>query len=110
MPAEMSRLVYSTFVPSMDRTEIRSSPSRVTSASLPSGEIAAWLVPDFSSATVTLPAGVPRFPLVVLNRQGAPARVGPRARGAPGVVREAARALAGSGGGGRWRGGPLLTT
>ncbi len=58
----MSRLVYSTLVPSMDRTEMRSSPSRVTSASLPSGEIAAWLVPDFSSATVTLPAGVTVLP------------------------------------------------
>src|SRR3989442_5912199 len=65
MPAEMSRFVYSTFVPSIARTEIRSSPSRVTSASLPSGAIAAWLVPDFSSAAVTLPAGVTVLPWIV---------------------------------------------
>ena len=61
----MSRLVYSTFVPSIESTEIRSSPSRVTSASLPSGEIAAWHVPDFSSATVTVPAGVTVLPWIV---------------------------------------------
>jgi hypothetical protein len=54
--------VYSTLVPSMDNTEIRSSPSRVTSASLPSGEMATWLVPDFSSAIATLPAGVTVLP------------------------------------------------
>jgi hypothetical protein len=54
----MSRLVYSTFVPSIERTEIRSSPSRVTSASLSSGAMATWPVPDLSSAIVTLPAGV----------------------------------------------------
>src|SRR2546428_1692372 len=95
----MSRLVYSTLVPSMDRTEIRSSPSRVTSASLPSGEIAAWLVPDFSSATVTLPAGGTPFPLVVLIDHGPPARVGPDGGVPPRVVVEPARRLPGAGGG-----------
>src|SRR5215510_4154088 len=49
----------------MDSTEMRSSPSRVTSASLPSGEMAAWLVPDLSSAIVTLPAGATVLPWMV---------------------------------------------
>jgi hypothetical protein len=61
----MSRLVYSTLVPSIESTEMRSSPSRLTSASLPSGEIVAWLVPDLSSAMVTLPAGVTVLPWIV---------------------------------------------
>jgi len=54
--------VYSTLVPLMERTEIRSSPSRVTSAIVPSGEIATWLVPDLSSPTVTFPAGLTVVP------------------------------------------------
>src|SRR5947209_13569798 len=61
----MSRLVYSTFVPSIESTEILLSPSRVTSAILPSGVKVAWLVPDFSSAIVTLPTGVTVLPEIV---------------------------------------------
>jgi len=55
-------LVYSTRVPSIDSTLMRSSPSRVTSASLPFGAMATWLVPDFASPMVTLPAGVTVWP------------------------------------------------
>ena len=64
-PAEISRFVGSTFVPAMDSTEMRSSPPRVTSAVLPSGEIATWLTPDFSSAIVTVPAAVTVLPWIV---------------------------------------------
>ena len=60
----MSRLVYSTFVPSILSTEILLSPSRVTSAILPSGVNAAWLVPDFSSAMVILPTGLTVVPWI----------------------------------------------
>src|SRR5213083_3212192 len=52
----MSRLVYSTFVPSIESTEILLSPSRVK---------VTWLVPDFSSAIVTLPTGVTVLPEIV---------------------------------------------
>src|SRR3989442_3185842 len=61
----MSRLVYSTFVPSIESTEILLSPSRVTSAIVPSGVKVTWLVPDFSSAIVTLPTGVTVLPEIV---------------------------------------------
>src|SRR2546426_9645490 len=56
-PALMSRLVYSTFVPSTESTEILLSPSRVTSAIVPSGVKTARLVPDLLAAIVTVPAG-----------------------------------------------------
>src|SRR5438067_5633589 len=61
----MSRFVYSTFVPSIERTEMRSSPSRVARAVRPSGEIATWLTPDFSSPSETVPAGATVFPSMV---------------------------------------------
>src|SRR2546422_7580639 len=61
----MSRLVYSTFVPSIESTEILLSPSRVTSAMVPWGVKVAWLVPDFPSAIVTLPPGVTVLPEIV---------------------------------------------
>ena len=61
-PAERSRLVYSTFVPSMASTEMKLSPSRVTSAVLPSGVNAAWLTPDAAGAMVTLLRGVTVLP------------------------------------------------
>src|SRR5215831_18029439 len=61
-PAEISRLVYSTLLPSIDSTEILLSPSRVTSAILPSGVMATWLGPDLSSPKLTLPTGVSGLP------------------------------------------------
>src|SRR5262249_61419469 len=63
-PAEISRLVCSTLVPSIDSTEILLSPSRVTSAVLPSGVMATWLGPDLSSPQLTLPTGVSVLPAV----------------------------------------------
>src|SRR4051812_33469304 len=53
----MSRLVYSTLLPSTDNAEIRWSPSRVTSAHLPSGVNTTWLGPDLASPSCTLPNG-----------------------------------------------------
>src|SRR5213594_1653833 len=70
----MSRLVYSTFVPSIESTEILWSPSRVTSAIVPSGVKVTWLVPDFSSAIVTLPTGVTVLPEIV-NTDSVPWRL-----------------------------------
>src|ERR1700712_99715 len=61
----MSRLVYSTLVPSTERTEIRLSESRVTSAVAPSREKTTWLGPDLASPSAILPAGVSVLPLIV---------------------------------------------
>src|SRR5262245_34809144 len=58
----MSRLVYSTLLPSTDSTEILWSPSRVTSAVFPSGENVTWLGPDLSSPSATLPIVVSALP------------------------------------------------
>src|SRR2546430_6572621 len=49
----------------MDSTEMRWSPSRVTSPVRPSGVSATWLGPDFSSPRRTLPAAVTVLPLMV---------------------------------------------
>ena len=84
-PAFRSRLVYSTLVPSMESTEMRSSPSRVTSAVLPSGVMATWLTPDSASAMVTLPSGRHRLALDGEHRH--------RALGAVGDERERALAV-----------------
>src|SRR5262249_60649226 len=59
---EIARLVYSTLLPSIDSTEILLSPSRETSAVLPSGVMATWLGPDLSSPKLTLPTGVSALP------------------------------------------------
>src|SRR3954452_17615252 len=61
----MSRLAYSTVLPSIDSTEIRLSPSRVTNARFPSGVNATWLGLDLGSPSRTLPAGVTVFPAMV---------------------------------------------
>src|SRR4051812_36559269 len=71
----MSRFVYSTFVPSIESTEMRSSPSRVASAVLPSGEIATWLTPDFSSPSASVPAGETVFPSIVKIEMEPPLRL-----------------------------------
>src|SRR5262249_30198293 len=63
-PADTSRLVYSTLPPSIDRTEILLSPSRVTSAVLPSDVNTAWLGPDALLPKSTTPAGVTVLPLI----------------------------------------------
>src|SRR2546430_574809 len=60
----MSRLVYSTLVPSIDSTEILLSASRVTSAVLPSGAMATWDGPDLSSPRLILPTGVSVWPAI----------------------------------------------
>src|SRR5688572_10346463 len=65
MPAERSRLVYSTLVPSTESTEMKWSPSRVTSAVLPSGVNITWLAPEFAGPTWTLPTGVTVLPWIV---------------------------------------------
>src|SRR3954471_17483145 len=64
-PANRSRLVYSTLLPSTERTEMRLSESRVTSAVLPSRENTTWLGPDLASPSAILPAGVSVLPLIV---------------------------------------------
>src|SRR3954462_1278786 len=71
----MSRFVYSTFVPSIESTEMRSSPSRVASAVFPSGEIATWLTPDFSSPSASVPAGETVFPSIVKIEMEPPLRL-----------------------------------
>src|SRR5262249_495211 len=58
----ISRLVSSTLVPSIESTEILLSPSRVTSAVLPSGVMATWLGPDLSSPRLIFPTGVSACP------------------------------------------------
>ena len=55
----------STLAPSTDSTEMRWSPSRVTSAFLPSGVKATWLGPDLASPSAILPAGVSVLPATV---------------------------------------------
>src|ERR1700759_2046679 len=49
----------------MASTEFLLSPSRVTSAVLPSGVKATWLGPDFASPSASLPAGVSVMPAIV---------------------------------------------
>src|SRR5262245_10134358 len=61
----MNFLLSSTLLPSTDRIETRWSPSRVTSALLPSGVNATWLGPDLESPTCILPAGVSLLPATV---------------------------------------------
>src|SRR5437763_404737 len=76
----MSRFVYSTLLPSMERTEMRSSPSRVASARRPSGEMATWLTPDFSSPRASVPAGATVFPSMVKMEIEPPLRLATSAR------------------------------
>src|SRR6478752_350180 len=64
-PADRSRLVYSTLLPSTESTEMRWSLSRVTSAVAPSRVKIAWLGPDLASPSDILPAGVSVLPLIV---------------------------------------------
>src|SRR5438093_13758653 len=64
-PGTMSRLVYSTLLPSMERTETLWSLLRETSAVLPSGVIATMPPPAFSPPTSTVPAGVTVLPWIV---------------------------------------------
>ena len=61
----MTLLLCSTLLPSTVRTEIRLSPSRVTSALLPSGMNATPLGPEVASPSWTLPAGVSVLPQTV---------------------------------------------
>ena len=79
-PALRSRLVYSTLAPSMDSTEMRSSPSRETRAVLPSGLMATWLTPVLSSPSFTVPAGAMVFPLMVKIETVPSDRLATRAR------------------------------
>src|SRR3954454_9268951 len=65
MPAERSRLAYSTLLPSTVRSEILLSPSRVTNAVAPSWEKTAWLGPDLASPSWILPAAASAPPLIV---------------------------------------------
>src|SRR5258708_9701240 len=62
MPAEISRLASSTLVPSIESTEILVSAARVTGAVLPSGVMATWLGPDFSSPRLIFLTGVSVVP------------------------------------------------
>src|SRR4030095_5149054 len=64
-PAVMSRLVYSTLVPSIESTEILLSLLRETSAVLPSGVIATMPPPAALPPTSTVPAGVTFLPSMV---------------------------------------------
>src|SRR5206468_6884818 len=64
-PAVMSRLVYSTFAPSIESTEILWSLLRETSALLPSGVIATMPPPALAPPTSTVPAGVTVLPWMV---------------------------------------------
>src|SRR5450759_962717 len=64
-PPVITRFVSVTLVPSTDRTEILWSPSRVTSAILPSGEKTTLLGPDFGSPKSTFPAEVSLLPEIV---------------------------------------------
>ena len=61
----MSRLVYSTLVPSIESTETLLSRLRETSAVLPSGVIATMPPPALSPPTSTVPAGVTVLPWIV---------------------------------------------
>ncbi len=66
--------------PSIASTEILKSPSRVTSAVLPSGVIATWLGPDFASAIATVSSLLTSLPLI-LNTDTVPAaRLATKAR------------------------------
>ena len=58
-------MAYSTLLPSTVSSEVRLSPSRVTSAVVPSWEKTAWLGPDFASPSWILPAAVSVLPLMV---------------------------------------------
>src|SRR5215471_11408539 len=64
-PAAICRFVTSTLLPSMDSTEMRLSPSRVTSALLPSGVNTTWQGPESGAPILTVPAGVTVVPLIV---------------------------------------------
>ena len=55
----------------MASTEMKLSPSRVTSAVLPSGVNAAWLTPDAAGAMVTLLTGRHRLALDAEDGHGA---------------------------------------
>ena len=79
-PDAISRLVSSTLAPSTESTAMRWSPSRVTSARLPSGENTTCLGPEFGLPTVTLPAGVTVVPLIVNTETVPSAWLATRAR------------------------------
>src|SRR5438270_227088 len=64
----------------MERTEMRSSPSRVARARRPSGEMATWLTPDFSSPRASVPAGATVFPSMVKMEIEPPLRLATSAR------------------------------
>src|SRR3954471_21830887 len=80
MPLVMVRLVSSTLVPSTDSTEILWSPSRVTSAVLPSGENATLDGPEVLLPRSTLPAAVTVFPEMVSTDTVPSPRFATRAR------------------------------
>src|SRR3954447_22727071 len=67
----MSRFVASTLLPSTDSTVMRLSPSRVTSALSPSLVNTTADGPDFSSPSLTLPAGV-RVPFAIVKAETVP--------------------------------------
>ena len=79
-PADITRCVGSTLVPSMESTTILLSASRVTSALLPSGAKTIPLGPDFSPPTVTLPAAVTVVPAMVKTETVPSARLATSAR------------------------------
>src|SRR3954451_17002606 len=80
MPPVIVRFVSSTLVPSTERTEILWSPSRVTSAVLPSGENATLDGPEVLLPKSTLPAAVTVFPEMVSTDTVPSPRFATRAR------------------------------